>query len=70
MSLNTPQYEILADLIESVLRDPQGVTTQVKDENVRSRLVEGGRKLAICLEDSRATLRRVSYSVCNAFFLP
>ncbi|CAJ2511317.1 Uu.00g069420.m01.CDS01 [Anthostomella pinea] len=52
------QHEALAEHIEAILRNPEAM----KDERLRRRLSEGGRKLGITLEDSGATLRRVGYA--------
>ncbi|KAI1465560.1 S-adenosyl-L-methionine-dependent methyltransferase [Daldinia caldariorum] len=60
MSLTTAQYEALADQIELILQTP-GAASQVKDEKVRCRLAEGGRKLGISFEEPGDTLRRFGY---------
>ena len=65
MSSNTTKYEALADRIESILQDPEGVTVEIRDEETRRRLIEGGRKLAASLELPRETLRRIGYAVCR-----
>ncbi|RYP50589.1 hypothetical protein DL768_003934 [Monosporascus sp. mg162] len=61
MSSTTIQYEALAQQIESILKDPRAITTQIKDEKIRRRLAAGGRKLGISLEEPRDTLRRFGY---------
>lgn len=66
MGLNNAQYEAVADQIESIesiLKDPEGATTLIKHEKTRRRLVEGGRKLAVSLEQPGDTFRRIGYSV-------
>ncbi|RYP37879.1 hypothetical protein DL767_002751 [Monosporascus sp. MG133] len=60
MASTTSRYEALAEQIESILQHPEAAT-QIEDEQIRRRLAEGGRKLNIALEDSGATLRRISY---------
>lgn len=65
MSLNGTQYQALAEQIESILRDPESASAQIKDEETRRRLIDGGRKLAASLEDPRDTLRRIGYAVCR-----
>lgn len=69
MSLNSTQYEALAEQIESILQDPETATAQISDEKTRRRLVEGGRKLATSLEQPEDTLRRIGYSVCRLLSL-
>jgi hypothetical protein len=69
MSLNSTQYEALAEQIESILQDPEAATAQIGDEKLRRRLVEGGRKLATSLERPKDTLSRIGYSVCRAGLL-
>lgn len=64
MSLNSTQYDALAEQIESILKSPESAA-QISDERTRRRLVEGGRKLAAYLEPPRDTLRRMGYSVCR-----
>lgn len=65
MSLNSTQYEALAEQIESILQDPASAIAQISDERTRRRLVEGGRKLAVSLEQPGETLRKIGYSVCR-----
>lgn len=65
MSLDSTQYEALAEQIESILQDPETVTAQIRDAKLRRRLVEGGRKLATSLEQPKDTLSRIGYSVCR-----
>lgn len=65
MSLDSTQYEALAEQIESILQDPEAATSQIKDEQTRRRLIDGGRKLATSLEHPKETLRRIGYSVCK-----
>lgn len=62
MALTIAQYEALAAQIESVLEDPEAFT-QIKDENLRRRIAEGGRKLGISFEEPGDTLRRFGYMV-------
>lgn len=73
MSFDRTQYEALAEQIESILQDPDGATTQIWNEQTRRRLVQGGRKLAVALEQPRDTVRRIGYSVCvvdHLFIIP
>lgn len=62
MASTTAQYEALAAQIESVLEDPEAFN-QIKDENLRRRIAEGGRKLGISFEEPGDTLRRFGYMV-------
>lgn len=65
MSLNSTQYEVLAEQIESILHDVEASTAPIRDDNLRRRLVEGSRKLATSLERPKDTLNRIGYSVCE-----
>ncbi|PHH70098.1 hypothetical protein CDD82_7343 [Ophiocordyceps australis] len=67
MSLNSTQYEVLAEQIESILRNLENTTAEINDDKIRRRLVIGARKLAVSLEQPRETLRRISHS---SFHLP
>lgn len=62
----TAGYEALADRIESILQDPTAVT-QIKDDRLRRRIAEGGRKLGIAFEEPRDTLRRIGYMVLRPY---
>lgn len=66
MSNNNTQYETLAGQIEALLQDPESTSSQIRDEETRRRLIEGGRKLAASLEQPRDILRNIGYSVCGA----
>jgi hypothetical protein len=66
MSLSTmTRYDILAEQIESILQNPDGVAAEIKDERIRRRLIEGGRRLAVSLEQPSEILRRIGHSACN-----
>lgn len=65
MSLNSTQYEALAEQIESILQDAEAATVPIKDDSLRRRLVEGGRKLATVLEQPKDTMNRIGSSVCE-----
>lgn len=65
MSLTTIQYEELAERIELILQDPERAFDHIRDERIRRRLAEGGRKLSFLFEPPRETLRRIGYSVCR-----
>lgn len=67
MSSSTAQYEALADQIESILQNPEAAT-QIKDERLRRRLAEGGRKLGISFEEPGDTLRRFGYMVWSSSY--
>ncbi|KAI1448534.1 S-adenosyl-L-methionine-dependent methyltransferase [Annulohypoxylon stygium] len=62
MDHDAAEYEALADQIESLLQRSDGALEQIRDEKIRCRLVEGGRKLAESLELPRETYRRIQYS--------
>lgn len=64
MTSKPNQYEALAEQIEAFLKDPDTFASRVTDERTRRRLLEGGRKLSIALEEPRETMRRAGYSVC------
>lgn len=64
MASNDTNYEALADQIEPILKDHEGITAKIGNEATRRRLVEGGRKLSVALEKNRETLRRIGYAVC------
>ncbi|KAI2615207.1 putative sterigmatocystin 8-O-methyltransferase precursor [Hypoxylon sp. NC1633] len=60
MAPTIAEYTALADQIETILEDREAVF-QLQDEGIRRRLVEGGRKLSIALEDPGFTVRRICY---------
>lgn len=68
MDHDAAEYEALADQIESLLQRSDGALEQIRDEKIRCRLVEGGRKLAESLELPRETYRRIQYSVCRVHY--
>lgn len=68
MAPATAQYEALADQIESILQNHEAAT-QIKNERLRRRLAEGGRKLGISFEEPGDTLRRFGYMVWAKFSL-
>lgn len=53
------QFEALANQIESILQERQGIPAI--DEGTRRRLVASGRKLSVLLEQPRETERRIGY---------
>ncbi|KAK6065517.1 O-methyltransferase [Seiridium cupressi] len=60
MAPTAAHYEELADKIEAILQNPEAAT-EVKDEKLRRRIAEGGRKLGIFFEEPGDTLRRFGY---------
>jgi hypothetical protein len=64
MASSDNNYEALAKQIESILNDPEGATAKISNETTRRRLVEGGRKLSVALEQNIEILRRIGHAVC------
>jgi hypothetical protein len=64
MASSDNNYEALAKQIKSILNDPEGATAKIGNETTRRRLVEGGRKLSVALEQNIEILRRIGHAVC------